>query len=258
MSFFQPSKKRTTRLSLSKDTKKPEVKIFLDSSVDSISENIDITSKMSETNTMSDTVVQTSSNFSVIKGIEILNEQESLLTSNEVLPLPTSLQQELLHGHFLSEEIKKSLVEQGKTKLFPFYKDDETGESIILFLQSFISSKHQIGAQILDLANDVKSKTELQFVDELKAVIDFLKNYRKTTFNFKNHFTVDLIKLDNLFTKITYFKPESVIPAIIDAFWQLPNPDPAKLNQARSGWLYNRSQINNKPDQAKLSPTQIS
>ena len=23
------------------------------------------------------------------------------------------------------------------------------------------------------------------------------------------------------------------------------NPDPAKLNQARSGWLYNHSQINN-------------
>ena len=26
----------------------------------------------------------------------------------------------------------------------------------------------------------------------------------------------------------------------------LPNPDPAKLNQVRSGWLYNRSQIINK------------
>ena len=25
----------------------------------------------------------------------------------------------------------------------------------------------------------------------------------------------------------------------------LPNPDPAKLNQARSGLLYNRSRINN-------------
>ena len=24
---------------------------------------------------------------------------------------------------------------------------------------------------------------------------------------------------------------------------KLPNPDPAKLNQARSGWLYNHSQI---------------
>ena len=134
MSFFQPSKKRTTRLSLSKDTKKPEVKIFLDSSVESISENIDLTSKMSETSTMSDTLVQTSSNFSVTRGIQILNEQETLLTSNEILPLPISLQQELLHKHVLSEDIKKSLEEQGKTKLFPCYKDDETGESIILFL----------------------------------------------------------------------------------------------------------------------------
>ena len=120
MSFFQPSKKRTTRLSLSKNTKKPEFKIVLDSSVESISEKIDFTSKMSETSTMSDTV-QTSSNFSVTRGIQILNEQETLLTSNEILPLPISLQQELLHKHVLSEDIKKSLEEQGKTKLFPCY-----------------------------------------------------------------------------------------------------------------------------------------
>ena len=213
MPFFQPkqtSTKRTTRLSLSKDIKEQKVKVVLDSSVELISEkDTDLTLKMTETNTtLSDTMsmVQPSSNLSVDRGIDILNVEENLLTSNQILPLPTSLQQELLHGNFLSEEIKQSLVEQGKTKLFPFYQDKETGESIIYFLKCFISSKHQIGSKILELASNVKSKTELQFIDELKSVIDFIKDYKKTTFNFKNHFTIDLRKLDGLFTKLHILK----------------------------------------------------
>ena len=36
------------------------------------------------------------------------------------------------------------------------------------------------------------------------------------------------------------------------------NPVPAKLNHARSGWLYDYSQVNNKPDCAQLSSTQMS
>ena len=186
----------------------------MDSSVESvISEKSDY-SKMSVTDT-----VQMDS--SVTRKIQILLEQEALLISNKILPLPSSLIQELLNNHVLTDDIRKELEEQSKAQLFPCYKIENSDENISLFLKNFVSSRHQIGGKISDLARDVKSKSDTQFEDELNEIIKFLKSYRNTTLNYKNLFSIDLLKLDSLFSKLGHFKPESVVPAIIEAFWQI-------------------------------------
>ena len=213
MSFF-PSKKRTTRSTKkTKKTKKAELKIVLDSSVESvISEKSDY-SKMTVTETVQ-------MDDSVSRKIQILLEQEAILISNKVLPLPSSLIQELLNNHVLSEDIRKGLEEQSKAQLFPCYKIDES-ENVSLFLQNLVSSKHQIGGKISELAKEAKSKTDTEFENELNEIIKFLTSYKNSTLNYKNLFSIDLLKLNSLFSKLGLFKPEFVVPAIIATFWYI-------------------------------------
>ena len=96
------------------------------------------------------TIVQLTPPLSLDRGIDILMTEEDLLRASNVLPLPSSLQEELLHNNLLSEEDRLKLAEQGKKQLFPIIQ--LTGEEkVIFFLNCFVSSEHPLGSKILDL-----------------------------------------------------------------------------------------------------------
>ena len=149
--------------------------------------------------------------------IQILIEKEALLISDKVLPLPSSLIQELLNSHDLSEDIKKGLQEQGKSQLFPCYKINES-ENVSLFLNNLVSSQHQIGQKVAELAKEVKSKSDTDFELELDELVKFLISYKNNTLNYKNMFCVDLLKLNNLFSKLASTQDQYVIISLFTNF----------------------------------------
>ena len=209
MSLFPKRKTRATEKS--KKSTKPKVKVILDSNIESIISKKSDYCKMTVTE-------QVQMDEPLSSKIQLLIEKEALLISDKVLPLPSSLIQELLNGHDLSEDIKKGLQEQGKSTLFPLYKINDL-ENAILFLNNLVSSQHQIGQKIAELAKEVKSKSDTDFEHELDQLVKFLISYKNNTLNYKNLFCVDLLKLNNLFSKLGTYRGEYVVPAIISAFW---------------------------------------
>ena len=123
MSFIlsrpSPVKKRTTRLS--KDFTKLDVSVILDETVEQITEGAKtLESAMAAVNSNPSnvsTIVQLNPPLSPDRGIEILVTEEDLLRASNILPLPSSLQEELLHNNLLSEEDRLKLAEQGKKNL---------------------------------------------------------------------------------------------------------------------------------------------
>ena len=94
-------------------------------------------------------------------------------------------------------------------------------KKLFFFLNCFVSSEHPLGSRILDLGKNLKSKTEKQFLLELRSVVDFLTDYLKTTIPFKNFFRINFKKLENLFTKLRFYDINTSIPAVIETFWQI-------------------------------------
>ena len=175
MSLFPKRKTRATEKS--KKSTKPKVKVILDSNIESIISKKTDYCKMTVTE-------QVQMDEPLSSKIQLLIEKEAFLISDKVLPLPSSLIQELLNGHDLSEDIKKGLQEQGKSTLFPLYKINDL-ENAILFLNNLVSSQHQIGQKIAELAKEVKSKSDTDFEHELDQLVKFLISYKNNTLNYK-------------------------------------------------------------------------
>ena len=101
---------------------------------------------------------------------QIFREKETQLYHNRALPFSTKIKLEIMNSCILKKDEIEALKEKRKVDLLPKMELDD--QSIIFFMNEFVSDKHTFGKRILKLVKNLTKKRVYEFKTDLNNVIN--------------------------------------------------------------------------------------